>query len=417
MIRTAKLYARFSDPDGKYPRVPVAFGKNGKPVEPTRKDCVLTEYLVRVGKKFIGVGADFPLAVVRLHQEQARLSEGVPRYQAEKDVAPSAEPEAPGRIRLVVAAEEYKRELRTLDKARNTVLNYTLPLNQFVESCSKKFVDEIDRKDILAYIDWMRQNLPKRTPDGQNRTISTRLQYLNTFLSKYGVKLRKDAHQQAASDPGLLYRTDFPKIVKKKPRKFDQETIDQLLAVADVDERDYLEFLLWSGFRDEEAQYLQFADLDIHKSTAAVCARPQFGWKPKDYEEREVTLPTAVSKRMKERMERARQYQDGIRKAAEDDLVFPNNQGRPDNHLILRLHAVAKKAGLNLVGKRAQHMFRKTAGSRVAKKEGLPAAMEFLGHSNIETTALYLAADTTNLTKKRQTADEMYEHHQLQGGD
>jgi integrase len=53
-------------------------------------------------------------------------------------------------------------------------------------------------------------------------------------------------------------------------------------------------------------------------------------------------------------------------------------------------------------------MFRKTAGSRVAKKLGLPAAMDFLGHSKIETTALYLAADRSDLTKKRQQVDQMF---------
>jgi integrase len=58
-------------------------------------------------------------------------------------------------------------------------------------------------------------------------------------------------------------------------------------------------------------------------------------------------------------------------------------------------------------------MFRKTAGSRVAKLEGLPAAMEYLGHSNIATTALYLAADTSSLKKKLKSVDEIYEKHQL----
>ena len=53
-------------------------------------------------------------------------------------------------------------------------------------------------------------------------------------------------------------------------------------------------------------------------------------------------------------------------------------------------------------------MFRKTAGSRVAKKLGLPAAMEFLGHSDLKTTAMYLAADTSDLQRKRQIADEMF---------
>jgi hypothetical protein len=37
-----------------------------------------------------------------------------------------------------------------------------------------------------------------------------------------------------------------------------------------------------------------------------------------------------------------------------------------------------------------------------------PAAMEFLGHSNIETTVLYLAADTSDLKKKREVVDQMF---------
>jgi hypothetical protein len=34
--------------------------------------------------------------------------------------------------------------------------------------------------------------------------------------------------------------------------------------------------------------------------------------------------------------------------------------------------------------------------------------MEFLGHSNLETTALYLADDTSDLKRKRAIADEMF---------
>jgi hypothetical protein len=35
--------------------------------------------------------------------------------------------------------------------------------------------------------------------------------------------------------------------------------------------------------------------------------------------------------------------------------------------------------------------------------------MAFLGHSDVKTTALYLAADTSDHTKKRQAANEMFE--------
>ena len=285
---------------------------------------------------------------------------------------------------------------------------YKNALRDFQASCRKEFLDQIDRKDILNFVGWMRENMQVRVPGSENRTYKNKLNFLGTFLGRHGIQLRKKGNGQSANDPGLLYRSDIPKVVKKKPKKYDQADIDILMKNADPDQKDYLMFLLWSGFRDEEVQYLQFSDFNFRNSTVMVQAKPQFGWKPKDYEEREITLPSEVSKRLKQRMDRSQQYRDGFRKPAVNDLVFPNGEGNPDSHLIYRLHAVAKKAGLNLKGKRAGHMFRKTAGSRIAKKLGLPAAMEFLGHSDIETTALYLAADKSDLAKNRKTVDQMF---------
>jgi integrase/recombinase XerD len=413
MIRRVKLYARLKQPENKYPRVPVDFDRNGRPV-PVKGE--ITNYYIRIAGKFIDAGENLTSAVSRMRTEQDNLRDGVPRNEV--FARPVAKPENPsGRIRLVDAVAEYKSELRTLDKSKATKRAYNNTLDSFVESYRKTFIDEIERKDILTYIDWMRENLDVRVAGSQNRTLRNRLVYLGTFLGKHGIQLKKSGSQQAKDDDGLLFRSDIPKNMKQKPKKFDQSTIAALLEKANDDETDYLEFLLWSGFRDEEVQYLLFSDFNFRNSTVMVQAKPRYGWKPKDWEEREITLPSPVMQRMKERMGRMRMYEDGMRKAGENDLVFTSSVGRPDAHLIDMLHAVAKKAGMNLRGKRAGHAFRKTAGSRVAKAEGLPAAMEFLGHSDIKTTALYLAADASAQTKKRQSADEMYEHYQNGAND
>jgi integrase len=409
VIRRAKLYARIAE-NGSYSRVAVAYDKHGKPIQPKPEKGHVTTYQIRVAGKFIDaeVGDNFTMAVTRLKQEQARLAEGVSRHDAVKVVVPSTQNPTTDRVRLSDAAAEFVNELRTLDRKRYSVAMYENALRDFQKSCRKEFVDQIDRKDILAFIGWMRENMQVRVAGSENRTYKNKLGFLGTFLGRHGVQLKKEGKRQGAGDPGLLFRSDIPKVVKKKPRKYDQTDIDVLMKHADMDQKDYLMFLLWSGFRDEEVQYLQYSDFNFRNSTVMVQAKPQFGWKPKDYEEREITLPSEVSKRMKDRMSRPQQYRDGFRKPADNDLVFTNGEGNPDSHLIYRLHAVAKKAGLNLKGKRAGHMFRKTAGSRVAKKLGLPAAMEFLGHSDIATTALYLAADKSDLTKKRQVVDQMF---------
>ncbi len=394
MIHRVKLYARLGK-DENFRRVPVHFHKNGRAIEPDG----VTGYLVRKGGKFEHVGADLESAVTRLRQEEAFLS---------GDVVP-VQSSTPGqRVRIVDAIAEYKQEIRTLDKSKATVLMYSNALDGFVLSCRKTFIDEIERKDILAYVQWMRDNLQERVKGGQNQTLRNRLTYLGVFLGKQGVKLAKERNKNGVSDPGLLFYDDRPKVIKKKPKKYDQTTIDQLIKVADADQKDYLMFLLWSGFRDEEVQFLQYSDFNWKNNTVTVHTKPLFGWRPKDAEERSVVIPGEISKMMKRRMERPQQYADGYRKPGNEDLVFPNGDGRPDSHLIYRLHAVAKKAGLNLKGQRAGHMFRKTAGSRVAKKLGLRAAMDFLGHSDVETTALYLAADDLGSKKSRDAFEEMF---------
>jgi integrase len=408
MIRRAKLYARIAE-NGTYSRMAIGYDKNGRPVEPKPKSGHVTAYQIRIAGKFIDAeaGDSFTMAVTRLRQEQARLAEGVTRTDAVNVLKPVGD-ETSERVRISAAAAEFVNELRTLDRKKYSVAMYQNTLRDFQSSCRKEFIDQIDRKDILAFIGWMRDNLQVRVKGSENRTYKNKLGYLRTFLGRHGILLSKESNRQGANDPGLLYRSDIPKVVKKKPKKYDQSDIDLLMEHADVDQKDYLMFLLWSGFRDEEVQYLQYNDFNFRNSTVMVQAKPHFGWKPKDYEEREITLPSEVSKRMKDRMGRAQQYRDGFHKPVVEDLVFPNSEGRPDSHLIYRLHAVAEKAKLNLKGKRAGHMFRKTAGSRVAKKLGLPAAMEFLGHSDIKTTAVYLAADKSDLVKKRQVMDEMF---------
>jgi integrase len=409
MIRRATLYARFSEPSGNYPRIAVEFGKHGQAIKPQPPaGGHLVQYQIRINRKFISVGTDLLAAVNRLRLERARIEGGVSHEEA----APASEPRAPekseGRARIAEAAAEFVHELRTLNRNKYTVDMYANVLRDFQRSCRKTFIDEIDRADILAFIAWMRENLQVRVPGAVERTLRNKTSYIGTFLLRHGIQLKKRGSAQGKNDAGLLYRGDMPKPMRKKPRKYDRDEIDALMKHADTEQRDYLEFLLWSGFRDEEVQFLQYSDFNFRNSTVLVQAKPQFGWKPKDNEERAITLPTQVSQRFKDRMSRPQRYADGFRKPTDSDIVFPNSLGTPDVNLIDRLHAVAEKAGLNLRGKRAGHMFRKTAGSRVAKTLGLPAAMEFLGHSDIKTTALYLAADTSDLKRKRQLADEMY---------
>jgi integrase len=394
VIRRVKLYARLND-NGEFRRVPVVFGKTGRAVQP---DGYVTTYLIRKAGKFISVGDDLDSAVIRLRQEQVAVGNGVVSGGDIRLQPMASLPGDPsGRVRIADAVEQYEQDLKTLQKAKYTTVMYTDVSQKFAKSYRKTYLDEIVRDDILHFMKWLRQNLKVRVQGAQSKTIVNYLTLLGIFLAKNGIKLVKPKGADANA-PGLIFHDDRPKVLKKKPKKFDQDTIDKLLNVSDVDQKDYLLFLLWSGFRDQEVQFLEWQDFDWKNHTVTCHAKPHFDWRPKDHEERMISLPSPIIVRMQERMTR---YPQG-------KLVFPNSVGKPNSHLLHRLHAVAEKAELNLVGQRAGHMFRKTAGSRVAKKLGLRAAMDFLGHSDVQTTALYLAADDMTSKKSREVFDEMY---------
>ncbi len=392
MIHRVKLYVRLSD-NGKFSRKGIEY-RNGRPVPPTGH---VTGYLIRKAGKFEHVGKDLEVAFVRLRQEEAKLS---------GEVIPAA-PTAPvQRARIADTVAGWKNELRAAGKAKSTLEGYFKSADDFVAQCTKTYLDEIDRKDILTHMSWLRENLESRVPGSQAVTLCNRLKHLRVFFGKQGIQLFK-VKNTPASAPGLLFHDDRPKQLKKKPRKYNPATVDQLLQAADEDQKDYLLFLLWSGFRDGEVQHLQYSDFDWRSEKVTCTAKPHFAWKPKDHEERTVDLPSEVIARMKRRTERLQTYTNGYRKPTENDLVFPSATGLVDDHLIDRLHDVAAKVGISLVGQKAGHMFRKTAGSRVAKRLGLRAAMNFLGHSKLETTASYLAADDDS-KKTHEVYNEMY---------
>jgi integrase len=195
------------------------------------------------------------------------------------------------RIVIADAVAEYLQESPTLDKAKTTIVAYTNTLEGFIQSCTKIYADEIDRKGVIDYIGWMRKNLPKRKHGEQNRTIRDRLTYLGTFLGqKCGIHVKK-AKGADATAPGLLFVNDVPKYTKRTPDKYSVKTINALLAVADKREQLLIEFFLYTGVRVEEAAHIEWSDFDEHdRAKIRVQPKPQYGWKVKDHEVRDIDL-------------------------------------------------------------------------------------------------------------------------------
>jgi len=261
-------------------------------------------------------------------------------------------------------------------------------VNCFMKSYHKATIDEVNRKDVLNFLDWMEANLETRAGGHPNNTYRNKLRDLKIFLKHFDIVMP-------------LESKNWPKEIEKKKEKYSTDAVNKMMKAARTeDEKDLLSFLLKTGFRDDEVAHAQYKDIDFRKATINVHYKPEFDWTPKDNEPRKEDI--VLESRLVERM-RARMARYGAKLA---DLIFPNKKGTPNQHLIRVVQRVAKRAKVE--GRIGLHKFRKTFGTIVAKEKGLEQARIWLGHDDVATTQAYLASDEMTSEQSRKAVDSMF---------
>jgi integrase/recombinase XerD len=248
------------------------------------------------------------------------------------------------------------------------------------QSCATPFVEDISREDILKFItDCYKLGLG-------GRTVYDKLVVVLQMFKRYG-------------RTKLIEKNDWPDYVEKIRPIYEPEEIQTLLGNADADEAIFLKFLLGSGFRDREAQHVTWRDLDFHNSVVRVIEKPIWGFKPKNWEERAVPLPTALIDQLRRFKER--------RKGLPAQLVFPNSKGNPDSENDMIVKRVAERAKLNCGqcltrhGNRCSegphcghfflHKFRHTfATEHLRHGVDIRTLQSWMGHRDIKSTMVYL---------------------------
>jgi site-specific recombinase XerD len=214
------------------------------------------------------------------------------------------------------------------------------------------------------------------------------------FLNKQGFK-------------DVLHPSDVPTYTEKIVKAYQPEPMTVLFAAADWEDLMLFHFFLGGGARDNEVVHAGFHDIDFKLKTYDVREQPDFPkFQVKDFEERVVPLTDALIEMLCEHRKRHPTAR----------LLFPRSDGKPDHHLILRLKAVALKAGLNCgrcVKKNKKtreiktcvqfpvckewtlHRFRKTFATMHSEAgERLETISTWLGHADLETTKTYLEVGT-----------------------
>lgn len=286
----------------------------------------------------------------------------------------------PARLTMNSAIDDYLEYIRK-HRSLRTYRTYRPTLNiLFRNSCTKTYVDEVTREDILKFTsDCFDQGLVART-------VYDRLVTVLQLFKRHGLK-------------GLVERSDWPSYVETIRPIYEPEEIAAMLRHADQDEATLIKFGLSSGFRDREIRYVTWRDVDFRNSVVRVTAKPIWSFKPKNYEERAVPVPAAMIEQLQELKAR--------RNATPAELIFPNTKGKPNSLHIEVVKRVAHRAKLNCgqcvtkhgnrcaAGPYCQrfylHKFRHTfATEHLRHGIDVRTLQGCMGHRDIQSTMVYL---------------------------
>ena len=307
------------------------------------------------GKRYrVTVGRDATEAENRRQakeKELAAISAGVP-VLARTD----------GQVSLTAAIAEYLEETK-LTKKPKTLSAYTTALAYFQESCHKQFILDIERKDLLRYAAFLRDE------KGQSpRSCWNKFSNVMIFLKAQGVR-------------ELLAKNDYPKFVEEEPEVYEKEELDTFLSACTGEERVWFEFFLMTGMREQEVMHVYWSDVNLQHATVRVTHKPDRNWTPKVYKERTIPIPDKLVRQLK------------AWKAKSDktcSLVFPTSGCKPKLDFLDCCKAVAERAALNS-DDFYLHKFRATFCTwHLWAGVDLRTCQDWMGHVDIESTMRYL---------------------------
>ena len=273
-----------------------------------------------------------------------------------------------------LAMVEAQRSHRTYISYRYTLKKLLLP------SYEKESVDQVAREDILAF-------MTRCYELGLgHRTVYDKLVVVLQLFKRHGKS-------------GLIASSDWPKYVETIRPIYEPEEIQSMFKHAKEDEAIFLKFMLSSGFRDQEGQHVCWRDLDFRHSQVRVTAKALWDFRPKNWEERVVPLPSALIDQLRQIKER--------RNALPAQLLFPNKRGNPNSENDTIVKRVAHRAKLNCgqcITKHGNkcaegpychhfflHKFRHTfATEHLRHGVDIRTLQTWMGHRDIKSTMVYL---------------------------
>lgn len=389
----ATLMVRFKRPtDSGWLRRPAVYGSTGRVVSGMAefKDS-------KTGKKWtekIGENYSFeirienngttykPAGKIGADAEAQRV-QAAAMFQAQKQaeavglevIDPAVEGKKKKKPRLADAFDdyiEYEFKRGALEAREQAVLVKA----EFLKFVPLTFVAEVTRDSIVTF------DAKLRDLGRSKRTIANKRQRLQSMLRAAGV------------DPAIF--PPKPKFDKKLPTIYTPLQLAGLFGVAKPYERMVCSLALKLGLRDQEVQFAEFTDISWHESVFRVRSKPNYEFTVKDYEERDIPIPTDFLDELK-----------GWKKEHPDhNLIVANSKGKPNTKLLVMIKRLARRAKIEcgwcpnclakVKGERGceefeLHKFRRTCITTWLRSKIDPrTVMAYAGHADLETTLRYL---------------------------
>jgi integrase/recombinase XerD len=278
-----------------------------------------------------------------------------------------------GQRSLTSTVADYLDEIK-LTKKPKTLAAYSTALGYFTESCRKMNLEEIERGDLLKFSAFLRDQ-KSQSP----RSCWNKFANVMSFLKANGIR-------------GLLNKNDWPRFVQEEPEVYEREELDKLFKACDTEERLWYEFFLMTGMREQEVMHCGWLDVNLTRSTVTVRYKPEYGFSPKNYREREIPIPAKLVKRLK------------TWKAKSDKtcgLLFPTAGCKPKLDFLDCLKALAERAELDK-DNFWLHKFRATFATwSLWAGVDLRTVQQWLGHSDMESTMRYLKPSRSQQTRQK----------------
>ena len=304
----------------------------------------------------LSVGTDAADADARRARKEAELN------AVNNGVAVASEDAKTKRRSVAGAIADYLEDTK-LSKKSKTLAAYSTALSYFQESCSKLYLEDLERKDLLKFSAFLRDE-----KDQSPRSCWNKFSNVMSFLKAQDIR-------------GLVNKKDWPRFVEEEPEIYDKAELERLFRACDKEERLWFEFFLMTGMREQEVMHCSWSDINSNQGTVTVRWKPEYGFNPKNYKEREIPIPAKLVNALKAAKKKAN---------ANCGLVFPTAGCKPKLNFLDDLKAAAERAKLD-PDHFWLHKFRATFATwSLWAGVDLRTVQNWLGHSDMESTMRYL---------------------------